>query len=291
MARKVRFQGQVIEFPDGTPDSVVSRALMGQAAPPPTSRSEMAMAPEADDSGSPFAGAVGAATEALGGLRGVGIGAGGVGAALLARRALGRRSKPSGKLPAGLVELSEADIKAHPEFRNFKPGETMRRATYEKVKLAGGRPVAPEGYVGVSPHIKRKPVRPPKGKVIDIGTAESRVANRPPPAGKPRGASGPVLERRGAALRTPYEGPPDLEKQLAQSLEAEQAMSRMGVPLGARPRLRASLKAGGGAALQILLGLLDAQSIPQQMDEAHQLYLETLDPMRRRLLEGGPRGT
>lgn len=87
------------------------------------------------------------AVEALGGPRALLIGGGGLAGLGTLRHVLTKRSPaPVPSTPAAggarptasssaLVQLTEADIAQYHEFRNFQPGQEIRRASYEKVKM------------------------------------------------------------------------------------------------------------------------------------------------------------
>ena len=119
-----------------------------QATEPPPE----AVQPDIQREASPMAGAVGAVGEGLSGLKGVGLGVGGLGGAMLLKRALaGRRAAPTPaaappaaspqpvapaapKPSASLVTLDAEDVAGHPEFRNYREGQQVSRRLYERVK-------------------------------------------------------------------------------------------------------------------------------------------------------------
>lgn len=223
-------------------------------------------------------------------------------------------SRATGKASSSLVKLTKADIKAHDEFRNFKPGQEVRRATYEKVKMAptprkenprivaeqearveatqgmkprtrGGRIVGePAGGVearaGVPRGTSQIPVRPI--------TVEGEPRFAPAQTENPRytggrGASGPELARRAADRQAFLEGRPPYGPRPA--LAAEEAAALRTAPIAdpelwatrgisAPPGKFAGLRGAAPGALQVILGLLDAQSIPQQLEQAQEMVDE-----------------
>ena len=103
------------------------------------------------------------------------------------------------KLPASVTTVTAEDIAAHPELKNYQPGETIRRATLEDIKLQPG---------SVQPRVSGGPTRPIS--VIKGGKPMPAKAPAPTPEspGAGRGASGPELVRRAEALSAEPAAPP-----------------------------------------------------------------------------------
>lgn len=176
------------------------------------------------------------------------------------------------KLPPSLVELSPSDVK-HAALKNFKPGQVIRRVTYEKALMESPKKV-PTRPISIVEGGKKTPARAP------AQTTE-------PPYSGGRGKSNPQLAREAAFREAMPELPPssaapeasDLETQLQRALIAEQAMGKAGIPIGpsgagelsaVRTGYRNALGRIAPGALGVLLGLLDIQSLPGQMQEAQQ---------------------
>lgn len=173
-----------------------------------------------------------------------------------------RTSAAAPRPSSSLVELTEDDIARFPQFKNAQPGETVRRSLYESVKFPKDAP----------PDRRTKPKAKAKAKAAPTGVVRD-------PSGAP-GASGPeLLERRNALMEiAARKGGPER----VAALEA-----KIPPPKVRAPRLR-TMRGGGGNALGLLLALLDSGSLPEQMDEAGDIYRRA-DPMSR-FLDDEPRG-
>src|SRR3990172_4285829 len=224
----------------------------------------------------------------------------------------GSPRRAGAKLPSSLVEVTKADIKNHSELRNYKPGDTIRRVRMEQIKMTPA-PGVPRGTLRTPPQGVEKDVLDrvneakargetvtprdvtrfakeasggPPTRPIEIVEGGQRTPARAPAQTKEppytggRGASGPELERRGSAMsRASMRAapPPDLEAQLARSLEAEAAISELGVARRqARIPLRSGLRVAGGGLAALLPFILGIQGTAEQMDEARRIYIESI---------------
>jgi hypothetical protein len=144
-------------------------------------------------------------------------------------------------------------------------------------KFGGSRPAGPTKPKG-------KAATKPKGKATEdrarVTIVEGKKKLAASRAAEQRGASGPELERRAAAMaerkmRSPVpeipaasEAADDLASQLERSIALEQVMGQRGIGMQERVPLRGMIRSGGNTALQLLMLLGGANDIPQQMDEA-----------------------
>lgn len=235
--------------PDGTetfdaPDSLVKHYVSKGAKP--------YVAPE-PTMGENIAATAGAATEALGSLPRWGLPVGtGLGGLLLARAF--RRGGTS------TVKLTAQDIANIPEFSGNKAGDQVRRVTYEKFRYGPNaiaranatKGPAPSGPTGLVP-----PPEPGPTTQEMLGMSKAQGAEH---AMKLQRAREFVRVRRAAALF------PELE-----------ASARPPVTMGPR-----GIVGKLPGALGLIATLLDAGSLPQQIDEAGKAGRRFLVEERRR---------
>jgi hypothetical protein len=209
MARLIRVDGEVIPFEDGTPDSVIARVLSNRPQPD--------LSAQDTSQPNPLAGGIGAATQVIGGLRGVGLGLGGAGAIYGGARLLrGMRGKgaparipaatpipaPPTVAPAAAIRpsaslhvLSEADIAKFPQFANAEPGQAIGRKLYESVafpevappvraaaKAAGSVPVR----AGAAKVLPMRPSMPAEAQLAAVGSGAPEAVTQAVEVPKPK---------------------------------------------------------------------------------------------------------
>lgn len=172
------------------------------------------------------------------------------------------------KLPAGVVEVTP-DLKKRLKdgLKNYRVGDQIRRVELERI---------------MRPDVSRGTKVPTRPITVEGKPARAPAQTKDPKYTGGRGASGPELERRAAFRRG--EAPAGTVAARAAAEEAALARGAGHIPdpelwrtrgiSAPRGQALGRVARVGGPALQILLGLLDAQSIPQQMDEADALGRE-----------------
>lgn len=192
------------------------------------------------------------------------------------------------RIPANMVQLTRPEIKAHPELKAFKPGDTIGRATLAKIKLAAGQGAGPTRPITMEGKAAKAPANtPPNGPGVGRGKSGLKLAREAayregrPPAGS--------AASRAKLSAVPETAAPSLEEQLAQSVSAEQAMSRAALAPAERQFVRSGLRSAmggvGGGALQLLMYLMGAGHSQEDMDAAYHMLQQLKTPEQRQMEE------